>query len=86
VKQLNCCGILLSNNGCVVDSTERPLSESTPGRKTTPAAKPIGIDLLNQPVLVPRKPTYRLGAMDYQRCNSLVNGKPVPYHVQDADK
>ena len=59
------------------------MSESTPGRKTTPAAKPIGIDLLNQPVLVPRKPTYRPGAMDYQKCPSIVGGREVPYHVQD---
>ena len=62
------------------------MSESTPGRKTTPAAKPIGIDLLNQPTLVPRKAVYRKGSMDYQKCQSLVNGKQVPYHVQDTDK
>jgi len=41
---------------------------------------------LNQPTLVPRKAVYRKGSMDYQKCQSLVNGKQVPYHVQDTDK
>jgi hypothetical protein len=59
------------------------VSESSPGRKTTPPARPIGIDLLTQPTLVPTKATYRPGAMDYQKCPSIVHGKEVPYHVQD---
>ena len=60
------------------------MSEVTPGRKTTAPAHPIGIGGFNQPPLpITAKPVYRPGAMDYQKCPSLVNGKPVPYHVQD---
>jgi hypothetical protein len=56
---------------------------ASPGRKTTPPAKPIGISGFHQPDLVIRKPPYREGSMDYQKHPSLVGDKRVPYHVQD---
>ena len=59
------------------------MSEVTPSRKTTPAAMPIGIGSFKQPPLVQDKPVYRPGSMNYQKCPSIVNGREVPYHVQD---
>lgn len=58
------------------------MSQATPGRKTTPAARPYGIteSKVNTP---PRHVVHRPGALDYQKHPSRIGDRLVPYHVQD---
>lgn len=58
------------------------MSDAIPGRRTTPAARPINTPAFGTSVLKPTKVVYRPGALDYQRHPSMVNGKRVDYHVK----